>query len=151
MERLTFRHQTSKAILVAEAWRGSQLKDCYLACEAAMLSGKNDLVVFIGHNVRMDHPIDSPSVKAAGKTDAMVLCCKSDDYFRDRLQDAGVRPVLLTTQLMYPGAFILRDSLEPWLAGKDRNAMRDAAGQAYARNQKLRIAAAKGVFSRLDP
>ncbi|QJE94883.1 hypothetical protein [Luteolibacter luteus] len=151
LERLTFRHRTAKAVLIAEAWRGSKLKDCYIASEAAMLSGKNDLVVFIGHNVRMDHPIDSPSVKAAGKTDAMVLCCKSEEYFRDRLQDAGVRPVLLTTQLMYPGSFILRDSLEPWLVGKDHNALRDAASQAYARNQNLSGSAARGVFSCLDP
>jgi hypothetical protein len=116
-----------------------------------MLSGKNDLVVFIGHNVRMDEAIDAPRVKAAGKTDAMVLCCKSQNYFQARLQDAGVRPVLLTTQFMYPGSFILRDALEPWLSGKDRVALRDAAGQAYARNQKIKLAAAKGVFSRLDP
>ncbi len=151
LERLTFRHVSAKAVLVAEAWRGSNLKDCYLASEKAMLSGENQLVAFIGHNVLMDTAIEAPAEKAAGKTDAIVLCCISDRYFRKRLEQAGIRPVLLTTQLMYPGSFILHDALEPWLAGKDRKALRTAAGTAYARNQKIKTAAATGVFAELAP
>jgi hypothetical protein len=151
LERLTFRHVSGGAVLVAEAWQGSKLKECYVACEEAMLSGKHDLVAFIGHNVLMDTPIEAPGRKAAGKTDAVVLGCLSERYFRARLEHAGARPVLLTTQLMYPGAFILHDALEPWLAGKDRTAMRAAAGAAYAKNQKIKTAAATGVFSALDP
>jgi hypothetical protein len=151
LERLTFRHVSGNAVLVAEAWRGSKLKECYEACEEAMLSGDNDLVTFIGHNVLMDVDIPAPAEKAKGKTDAIVLCCISDRYFRQRLENAGVRPVVLTTQLMYPGSFILHEALEPWLQGKARGSLRDAAGLAYARNQKLKPAAAKGVFARLDP
>lgn len=151
LERLTFRHVSAKAVLVAEAWRGSNLKDCYVACETAMLSGENQLVAFIGHNVLMDAAIEAPARKAAGKTDAIVLCCISDRYFRERLGHAGIRPVLLTTQLMYPGAFILHDALEPWLAGKDPKALRGAAGAAYARNQKIKTAAATGVFAVIAP
>ncbi len=147
LERLTFRHVSNKAILVAEAWRGSKLKECYVASEKAMLSGENQLVAFIGHNVLMDTAIDAPAAKAAGKTDAIVLCCASDRYFRNRLTTAGLRPVLLTTQLMYPGSFILHDALEPWLAGKDPQALRAAAGAAYARNQKIKLSAATGVFA----
>lgn len=151
LERLTFRHVSAKAVLVAEAWRGSNLKDCYVASEKAMLTGENQLVAFIGHNVLMDSVIEAPAAKATGKTDAIVLCCLSDRYFRERLFAAGVRPVLLTTQLMYPGAFILHDALEPWLAGKDATALRSAAGAAYARNQKIKTAAATGVFSVIAP
>lgn len=146
LERLTFRHVSGNAVLTAEAWRGSDLRDCYIACERAMLSGKNDLVVFIGHNVLMDTEIAPPAARAAGKTDAIVLCCLSDRYFGQRLEERGVRPVLLTTQLMYPGSFILHDALEPWLAGKDRAALRSAAGLAYANNQKIKTTAATGVF-----
>ena len=151
LERLTFRHVSGKAVLVAEAWRGSELKDCYIACEKAMLSGENDLVALIGHNILMDTGIDLPVAKAAGKTDAVVLCCMSDRYFRKRLENAGIRPVLMTTQLMYPGSFILRDALEPWLEGEAPESLREAAGNAYARNQKIKLAAAKGVFARPAP
>lgn len=150
-ERLTFRHVSADAVLVAEAWRGSNLRECYVAFEQALVSGKQDLVAFIGHNVLMDTPIEPPAAKAAGKVDAVVLCCMSDTYFDTRLKTAGASPVLLTTQYMYPGSFILHEALEPWLAGKDRTALREAAGAAYAKNQKIRVAAAKGVFARLDP
>jgi hypothetical protein len=150
-ERLTFRHVSGDAILVAEAWRGSNLKQCYIAFEQALVSGKQDMVAFIGHNVLMDTAIEPPAAKAAGKTDAVVLCCMSDTYFDTRLKNAGARPVLLTMQYMYPGSFILHDALEPWLAGKDRNALRDAAGAAYARNQRIKIGAAKGVFATPEP
>ena len=151
LERLTFRHVSAKAVLVAEAWRGSNLKECYVASERAMLSGENQLVAFIGHNVLIDTAIEPPAEKAAGKTDAIVLCCISGRYFRERLEQAGVRPLLLTTQLMYPGSFILHDALEPWLAGKDHKALRTAAGAAYARNQKIKTAAATRVFAELAP
>lgn len=151
-ERLTFRHVDGNAVLVAEAWRGSNLKECYQAFEQSLVSGKQDMVAFIGHNVLMDTAIDPPAAKApAGKTDAVVLCCMSDAYFDTRLKTAGARPVLLTTQYMYPGAFILHDALEPWLTGKDRTALRDAAGKAYARNQKIKVGAATGVFAKIEP
>jgi hypothetical protein len=149
-ERLTFRHVSHDAVLVAEAWRGSNLKECYIAFEQALVSGKHGLVAFIGHNVLMDTAIDPPAAKAARKTDAVVLCCMSDTYFDTRLKNAGARPVLLTTQYMYPGSFILHDALEPWLAGKDRNALRDAAGAAYAKNQRIKLGPAKGVFAKLE-
>ena len=149
-ERLTFRHVDGNAVLVAEAWRGSNLKECYQAFEASLVSGKQDLVAFIGHNVLMDTAIDPPTAKApAGKTDAVVLCCKSSSYFDERLKTAGGRPVLMTTQFMYPGSFILHAALEPWLAGKDVAALRSAAGQAYARNQKIKVGAATGVFAEI--
>ncbi|WP_367872068.1 hypothetical protein [Luteolibacter sp. Populi] len=150
-ERLTFRHVTEDAVLVAEAWRGSNLKECYVAFEQALVSGKQDLVAFIGHNVLMDTEIDPPAAKAAGKVDAVVLCCKSDTYFDTRLKAAGARPVLLTTQYMYPGSFILHAALEAWLAGKDRLALRTAAGAAYARNQKIKVGPATGVFVKMEP
>ena len=52
---------------------------------------------------------------------------------------------------MYPGSFILHDALEPWLAGKDHKALRTAAGAAYARNQKIKTAAATRVFAERAP
>lgn len=150
LERLTFRHGKRDAVLVAEAWRGSNLPDCYRAFQGAAVSGDNALVVFLGHNVLMDALIEPPATRAPRPTDAMVLCCKSESFFRERIEAAGLRPVLMTQQSMYPGSFLLHDALEPWLAGRDRASIRAAAGTAYARNQKISVAAATGVFANLD-
>mgnify|MGYP000415732048 CR=1 FL=1 len=151
LERLRFRHARRDAVLVAEAWRGSELRDALVAFEKAAVSGEHDLVAFIGHNALMDHEIPPPRRKAAKPVDAVVLCCLSQRFFGERLGKLGVRPVLTTDQLMYPGSFLLHDALEKWLGGEPPAALREAAARAYARNQKISVKAARGVFARLDP
>lgn len=83
-------------------------------------------------------------------TDAIVLCCKSGSYFKERLLSLKSSPLLLTDQFMYPGAFILHDAIEVWLVNGSRAQVRDAAGRAYAKNQKISFSAARGVFSNLE-
>lgn len=150
LDKLVFRHKSRDAVLVAEAWRGANLRDCYEAFQEAAVSGRFQLVVFIGHNVLMDTNIPPAAATAVKPADAMVLCCKSQNYFRERMEASGLRPVLMTTQNMYPGSFLLHDALEPWFAGRDRAAIRKAAGAAYARNQKISVAAGTGVFANLE-
>jgi hypothetical protein len=150
LERLTFRHTDPDAILIAEAWRGSNLRDCIVAFESAAVSGDHDLVAFIGHNGLIDEPIAPPDKTTEAATDAIVLCCLSDRFFRPRLEKLGVRPVLTTAQLMYPGSFILHDATETWLRGGSPAQLREAAANAYAKNQKIRVKYARGVFARPD-
>lgn len=149
LERMTFRHATRDAVLVAEAWRGSKLADCLRAAENAAVSSQQDLVAFIGDNVLMDGDIDPPAQTSKSSTAMMVLCCKSSSYFTPRHTALGLKPTLYTTDFMYPGSFILRDALEPWLDGKGTDAIRSAAGSAYAKNQKIKVAAATGIFVKL--
>ena len=59
------------------------------------------------------------------------------------------QPVLLTTQLMYPGSFILHAAVNSWLAGDDIDAIHVSAGKSYAKNQKLSVKAGMGVFAKL--
>ena len=49
-----------------------------------------------GHNRLMDFSLPEAEPRESGKTDAMVLCCVSDHYFRPRLEKMGCRPILLT-------------------------------------------------------
>jgi hypothetical protein len=149
LERLTFKNTALDCEITAEAWRGSDIGACLQAFEKALVAGEHQLVVFIGHNVLMDKQIAPPAQAAAKSCDAMVLCCKSDIYFRDRLTTLKVRPLLLTQQLMYPGSFLLHDILVPWAQGKDRATIRQAAAAAYAKNQKISQRAALGVFANL--
>jgi hypothetical protein len=149
LRRMTLKHRTEDVTMVAEAYRGSAIKKCLEDFEGAVSSTQYDLVAFIGHNGLMDFRIDQAKDPESRlkRTDAMVLCCVSDKYFRDRLQRYGARPILMTQQLMYPGAFILHDALQVWIKNGSPEEIRAAAGRAYARNQKISVKAATGVFA----
>lgn len=146
-----YRNAKKKAVLYAKAYKGSAIRECIRDFENAVQSGSYDLVVYIGHNGLMDFSLPKPtkSGKQARTPDCIVLCCKSEQYFKSRIEAAGGRPVLLTTQFMYPGAFILHAAADSWLGGQKRNAVRASAGIAYAKNQKLTKKAGMGVFALL--
>lgn len=152
MERITVKHRRENIVLVADAYRGTEIKQCLMDFERAQQEGKFQLSVYIGHNGLMDFDLPLPDgEKKGGREDSMILCCKSEGYFRERIELLGCRPVLLTTQFMYPGAFILHAALGPWIAGQDREKIRQAAASAYSKNQKISLRAASGVFSPLSP
>lgn len=128
------------------------MKKCVEDFENAVTHGDFDLVVFIGHDGLMDFQLPQPARAADQKKtpDCIALCCRSEDFMKSRLLAAGGHPVLLTTQLMYPGAFVLEAALEPWGAGKDLQEIRDAAAMAYSINQKISKKSAVGIFAKLE-
>ena len=146
-----YRNANKNAVLHAKAYKGSAIKRCIQDFEAAVQSGSYDMVVFIGHNGLMDFDLPQPvkSDKQAKTPDCVVLCCRSERYFKDRIEAAGGRPILLTTQLMYPGAFILHAAADSWLDRQPISIIRESAGNAYARNQKLSRKSGTGVFAEL--
>jgi hypothetical protein len=148
----TYRHGRTGAVLSARAYRGVAIRRCLLDFEAAVQTRAFDLAVYIGHNGLMDFslPLPTGAAGSAGSADCIVLCCKSESYFRTRLGSLGGRPVLLTTQFMYPGSFILEAAAEAWLDGAALADVRERAGAAYAANQKIATEAGLGVFAKLD-
>lgn len=156
LERCVFQHRSRGVVLVADAYRGSEIRratsDFLSVASGAFPAipghGTVALAAFIGHNGLMDFslPAPTPIRPLAGKP-AVVLCCASDQYFRPLLTPCGSQLLLSTRQLMYPGSFLLHDALEGWLAGENRTAIRARAGRAYARNQKISQRAALGVFA----
>jgi len=149
LRRVEFAHTSGTMNVVAEAYRGAEIRQCIADFERDACSGQYDLVAFIGHNGLMDFALPEPVTEAHHQTDVMVLCCHSESYFQRRLLKAGCRPVLMTQQLMYPGSFLIHDALEIWVKGGSLDDIRSAAAKAYARNQKISIKAATGVFSKL--
>lgn len=147
----TYRNAQDGATLTAQAYRGSAIQRCLSDFETAVQKGSYDLVVFIGHNGLMDFKLPALA-KVPGRTkrtDCMVLCCKSDAYFKARLVGEGGHPILLTTQLMYPGAFILGATADSWLKHAGLSRIRESAGASYARNQKISKRSGTGVFADL--
>lgn len=164
LERAAFQHTSKDVVLIADAYRGSEIRRCIedflSACagelksssaiggKAIPIGGAADLVAFMGHNGLMDFSLDRiPKRKSSGPRQAIVLCCKSEQYFAEPLARAGVEPLLTTTQLMYPGSFILKNALDGWLEDETNEQIRDRAAEAYAANQKIGLKSARGVFA----
>ncbi len=153
LESCEFQHLRGDTTLVAHAYRGTAMKRCLEDFfKATREAGKDELVAFIGHNGLMDTEVDLPAFAKEGdeRSSSIVLCCLSKSYFNHRLESYNSRPLLLTSQLMYPGSFLLHDSIEVWRKNGSRAEHRAAAGQAYAKNQKISVRAATGVFAKLE-
>ena len=147
LRRIVLRHADGDLELVAEAYRGSNIQLCMENFQKAAASGAHDLVAYIGHNGLMEFELPKLEPDPNNKTETIVLCCISDKYFSTRLEELGCRPILMTTQLMYPGAFILHDVINAWKEGASPTAIQDAAAKAYAKNQEISVKAARGIFT----
>ncbi|HBC89453.1 MAG TPA: hypothetical protein DCZ94_21150 [Lentisphaeria bacterium] len=147
----TYRLENSNVVLFAQAYRGTAIRKCIQDFELAVQSGTYDLVVYIGHNGLMDFnlPLPEKSGRQAKIPDCIVLCCKSEAYFKTRLEKLGGHPLLMTTQFMYPGSFIVDAIVENWINGDNPGKIRESAGVAYSKNQKISAKSAVGVFSEI--
>jgi len=158
LETLTYQHTTENVMLVAEAWRGREIKAATIRF-LELLESKDpvdapDLVAFIGHNGLMDFTLPASPVETGfqfgePKRDAVVLCCRSRAYFSEKLKARNARPILMTEQRMYPGSFLLEAALDGWLKNESVTQIRERAARAYASNQKISTKAARGVFTDL--
>lgn len=163
LQRLVFHHAAADAWLVADGYRGREIKRCltdYFAALAGTLKvdavagdrmvaagGAANLVAYAGHDGLMEFQLEMPAAVAGNKEkSAIAMCCVSRAYFSSHLAALKAKPLLLTTQLMYPAAQLLHESVNGWLAGKDGNACLQLAAAAYAKNQKISVKAAAGVF-----
>jgi len=164
LERAVFYHAAAQAWLVADGYRGKEIKRCiteYLAAMAGTLKvnaaagdrtiaagGASDLVAYAGHNGLMEFVLETPAPVAGHKPKmAIAVCCVSRSFFTSHMETLKATPLLLTTQLMYPAAQVLHQSINGWLAGKDGKACVQLAAAAYAANQKISVRAAAGVFT----
>lgn len=150
LRRLELKHADGDVEVLAEAYRGANMRQCLEDFERAATSAKFDLVAFLGHNGLMDFSLPTPRAVEGNQTDVIVLCCLSEKYFGERLRAVGCRPLLMTQQLMYPGSFLLHAALESWKKEGSSEEIRKAAATAYARNQKISLRAALGVFTPQD-
>jgi hypothetical protein len=152
IERVRFAHKSGRWQLIADAYRGSAIRECTVDFFQALTGDEPTehlpLVAYIGHDGLMDFALPENAVLQRGPgRQAIVLCCLSERFFGPHLEKAGARPLLATTQLMYPGGFILRDVLAGWTRGETPAQLHDRAAAAYARNQGISVKAARGVFS----
>jgi len=169
IERLVFRHRRTGAYLVADGYRGAEIRQAVAnfldACAGKRAEnltvgagaaraefpagGAARLLAYVGHNGLMDFSLaETPKGSGAGPArEAVVLACKSQLFFEKPVREAGARPLVLTTGLMAPEAYTLAAALEGWLAGEPPEAVAARAARAYDAYQKCGAGAARKLFA----
>ena len=163
LERVIFKYKTQNVYLVADAYRGSKMKetvnDFFSAVSGEMLEnveinnltlqigGSANLVAFVGHNGLMDFKLDKEIVKKDDdKRDAIILACASRQYFAPYLKKTNANPILWTSNLMAPEAYILHDAIEGWIRGENNKQIQTRGAAAYAKFQKISLKSASNLL-----
>ena len=168
LERCIFRHRGANVFLVADAYRGSQIKQAIVDFLGAAsgdgaeqisvkrnsqsttlnLRGGSNLVTYVGHDGLMDFQLPtSPHGKNAGSREAIILACASQQYFSASLRASAAHPLLWTTNLMAPEAYTLKSALDGWILGETGEQVRTRAAAAYDKYQRCGIKAARRLFA----
>jgi len=168
LERLVFKHQSKNAFLVADAYRGREIKRCvtdFFAFSAGRgtqtitvkagareielhIGGSADLIAYVGHDGLMDFSLDIVPQKADERSrDAVMLACISKSYFAKPLRSTGANPLLWTTGLMAPESYVLKAAADGWLLGESGEQIRKRAATAYNQYQHCGANAALRLFA----
>lgn len=168
LERSVFYDSKAKVVLVADAYRGQEIKqsihDFFEASAGGFgdaplhvstvpgvnleVSGSPDLLVYVGHDGLMDFSLERNfSNKATGERQAIILACASKSFFGPGLRPTGAEPLLWTTGLMAPEAYTLKAALDGWKTRESAEQIRRRAAEAYAKYQKISVSAAMRLFT----
>lgn len=168
LERCVFKHRATNVYLVADAYRGREIRQAILdflssaagddpetvsvpAASGALklpTRGGANLVAYIGHDGLMDFQLPQfPRKKNEVHRDAVVLACASKQYFAEPVRASGAYPLLWTTGLMAPEAYTLKSALDGWIAGENHEQIRDRAAGAYDKYQKCGFRAAHRLLT----
>ncbi len=163
LQRIVFKHKRENVYLVADAYDGRKIKvtinDFFAGVsgnkfenieadnKTLQIFSSANLVAFVGHNGLMDFDLENqPKKSDEEKREAVILACASKQYFSAPLKKTGANPVLWTTNLMAPEAYILHDALEGWISGETNEQIQLRAAEAYAKYQKISVKAAQNLL-----
>ena len=164
LERCIFRHRHSSSLLVADAYRGKEIAQTtwdFLEAAAGKpgeklkagdvelhTGGSADLVAYIGHNGLMDFKLQSqPKRRDDRERRAIILACASKSFFTSALQQSGATPLLWTTNLMAPEAYVLSAAIDGWMKKETDEQIRLRAADAYNKYQNCGVKAARNLFA----
>jgi len=165
LERCVFKHEKRNVYLVADAYRGREIRQTVVDfLDSASgnkkesisidsqkvtlrISGGANVVAYVGHNGLMDFHLDTYPKKANTENrDAIILACASKPYFSIPLRKAGANPILWTTGLMCPEAYTLKSAIDGWILNETTREIGLRAAKAYHKYQKCSLDAAKRLF-----
>jgi hypothetical protein len=168
LERCVFRHRTQKVFLVADAYRGREIAQAtwdFLDAAAGkpgtavevkdknkmvafQSGGSAELLVYVGHDGLMDFKLPaSPLQRDNRERSAIILACASKQYFAEALKRTGAKPLLWTTNLMAPEAYILAAAVDGWVKHETDEQIRAQAAAAYNKYQNCGLKSANRLFA----
>jgi hypothetical protein len=167
LERYVFKYKREDAYLVADAYRGSEIKsaitdflDSVFRENREVISvkdgsknlrleigGGSSLVAYVGHNGLMDFSLEPHSEgRNEPGPDVIILACASKDFFAESVHKAKANPILWTTSLMAPEAYTLKNALDGWISGESPKEIQYRAAKAYQQYQKCSLKAALNLL-----
>lgn len=166
LERVAFERtypNGAKVILLAEAYDGANMQECLqdFADAAAgkkkgkaCLGGKEfeawaaaDLLAFNGHNGLMEKELLSAKRASGEGQDVVAIACFAQSYFEPHFEDAACHPLVTSTHLLAPEAYVMRAIIDSWAMLKSGEEVRMAAAQAYNTYQKCGMKGANRLFA----
>jgi hypothetical protein len=168
LERLIFKHRQREVFIVADAYRGKEISQAtwdFLQAASGRAGetvkiksgtktiefntdGSAELVAYVGHNGLMDFQLNStPESLDERQRKAIILACISKKYFAAPLKSAGASPLLWTTNLMAPEAYILSAAIDGWMKKESDEQVRLRAAKAYNTYQHCGLKAANNLFA----
>jgi hypothetical protein len=143
LERCVFKHNSSNAYIVGDAYDGIAIKQCISDFFTAAAGDSAQMIVYVGHDGLMEFSLDKyPQKKNNNKRETIILSCISKKYFRHGIEQSGATPLLWSTGLMSPEAYTLEAALAGWLKNETAEQIRTRAAAAYHKYQKCGVKAA---------
>lgn len=165
LERCVFRNRHDAVYVVADAYRGREIKRALTnlfnfagghAPEEVPIGesgfiragGASDLIAYVGHDGLMDFSLDRrPEPGDEKHRDVLMIACASKSYFADPLRATGAKPLLWTTGLMAPEAYVIEAALAGWARKETGDQIRARAAGAYDKYQHCGSRAALHLFA----
>jgi hypothetical protein len=88
-----------------------------------------------------------PDGPSENKREVIILACASKQYFGEPLMRTGARPLLWTTGLMAPEAYVLKAAVDGWVNREDGASVRSRAAKAYNAYQNCGLTGATRLFA----
>jgi hypothetical protein len=163
LEKLLFKHRSKNIYLLADAYDGQYIRQTTVDFLSAS-SGKNEiemenkgkkiyfggasnLIAYVGHDGLMDFSINQNfKGNSDKKREVIILACYSKRFFSPHLKQTGASPLLWSTGLMAPEAYILHDAVNAWINNGTPEEIRTAAAKAYSKYQKCSLKAASNLI-----
>lgn len=137
----------TEVFIVADAYRGDRMKECLhdyfrslggwkkdrdsVQNKSISLYADADLLVFNGHDGLMDDSLKTYYSKDSIIREAVSISCYSKVFFHSRFEKCGAYPLICTSGLLAPEAYVLGAVIDKWANQKSDLEIRYAAGDAY--------------------